>query len=71
MFWILNPITGYISPQFHCIYDDKFNSRKHDKSSSTFWAEKAGLIESTNGISNMSSANEGESHDYLHADVPT
>ncbi len=57
--------------RFTAIYDDKFDLPKHDKSFSTFWAEKAGLIESTNNTSRMSSANEGELNDYLRTNVPT
>ncbi len=57
--------------EFHCIYNDKFDSPRHGKSFSMFWAEKAVLIESTNNTSNMSTANEGELNDYLHAKVPT
>ena len=41
---ILNPKTGFVSPQFHCIFDDKFDSIKHDKNFSSVWAEKAGLM---------------------------
>ena len=40
---VLNPKTGYVSPQFHCIYDDQFDSAKTDKNFSAVWAEKAGL----------------------------
>jgi hypothetical protein len=28
---ILNPHSGYISPQFHCVYDDSFESTSSDK----------------------------------------
>ena len=41
---ILNPKTGFVSPQFHCIFDDKFDSVKTDKNFSKIWAEKAGLM---------------------------
>ena len=40
---ILNPKTGYISPQFHCVYDDAFDSIKNDNNFSDVWATKAGL----------------------------
>jgi hypothetical protein len=40
---ILNPNTGYVSPQFHCIYDDQFNLATTNKSFYSVWAEKAGL----------------------------
>jgi len=40
---ILNPKTGFISPQFHCVYDDAFDSTKNDASFSLTWATKAGL----------------------------
>ena len=39
----MNPHTGYISPQFHCVYDDQFDSCGNDKSFSKIWAKKAGL----------------------------
>lgn len=32
-----------MSPQFHCVYDDQFDSVKNDSNFSTVWAEKAGL----------------------------
>ena len=41
---ILNPKTGYVSPQFHCVYDDAFDSIKSDADFSTVWATKAGLM---------------------------
>eukprot|EP00980_Cylindrotheca_fusiformis_P002179 scaffold499_cov120-Cylindrotheca_fusiformis.AAC.2 len=42
---ILNPQTGYISPQFHCVYDDRFDTPSRDKTFSQLRAEKAGLQE--------------------------
>ena len=42
---VLNPKTGYVSPQFHCVYDDAFDSVKNDENFSTTWATKAGLIQ--------------------------
>lgn len=66
---ILNPMTGLISPQFHCVFDDQFNSPKLDHHFSTFWAEKAGLLESKSG-SIDSEAPEGVAHDYLHTPIP-
>ncbi len=44
---ILNPKTGFVSPQFHCVYDDLFDSPKTDKNFTTSWAELAGLREKT------------------------
>ena len=43
---ILNPKTGYISPQFHCVYDDQFDSSKVDANFNKLWTEKAGFRES-------------------------
>ena len=40
---ILNPQTGFVSPQLHCIYNDQFDSCKHDANFSAVWADKAGL----------------------------
>ncbi len=42
-FLILNPQTGLVSPQFHCVYDKIFDSPCHDKKFSLVWEEKAGL----------------------------
>jgi len=44
---ILNPKSGFVSPQFHCIYDDKFDSTRSDANFSKVWAEKAGLLNPT------------------------
>lgn len=67
---ILNPTTGFVSPQFHCVYDDRFDSPKEDKNFSTFWAEKAGLIEPRDD-SHDTGTSEGASPDYLRATIPT
>ena len=56
---IMNPQTGYISPQFHCVYDDQFDSCGNDKNFSKIWAEKAGLQQ-------LDEAKEG---DYLQKGV--
>ncbi|MDA3833359.1 MAG: reverse transcriptase domain-containing protein [Spirochaetales bacterium] len=40
---ILNPTTGYVSPQFHCVYDNGFDTPKKDKNFSNIWSKKAGL----------------------------
>jgi hypothetical protein len=42
---ILNPQTGYVSPQFHCVYDDQFDTAGRDRNLSTMWAQKADLVE--------------------------
>ena len=58
---ILNPQTGYISPQFHCIFDDAFDSAKKDAKFEAIWAAKAGLQE----------AGEEEHKDnYLQTKIP-
>jgi hypothetical protein len=44
---ILNPKTGFVSPQFHCVFDDQFDSPKTDKNFSNVWAEMAGLLDGT------------------------
>ena len=56
---ILNPQTGFISPQFHCVYDDQFDTCDRDKNFSKLWAEKAGL----------QLPNEEDPHDYGQKDV--
>ena len=42
---VLNPATGYVSPQFHCVYDDRFETPDKDANFHDKWAEKAGLAE--------------------------
>ena len=66
---ILNPITGFVSPQFHCVYDDKFEAPKSDANFATFWAERAGLIESRENVIN-SEASEGGLKEYLRNEIP-
>jgi hypothetical protein len=34
---ILNPVTGYVSPQFDCIYDNRFDTPARDKNFSDLW----------------------------------
>jgi len=68
---ILNPKTGYISPQFHCVFDDKFESPKNDESFSTFWAERAGLMDSTSEEREETTHATSIPRNYLEVDVPT
>jgi hypothetical protein len=63
---ILNPRTGYISPQFHCVYDDGFDSSKIDANFNKVWAEKAGLKESSTSIER-----ESLYKDYLQTKLPS
>ena len=58
---ILNPQTGYISPQFHCIFDDAFDSAKKDAKFEAIWAAKAGLQEA---------GEEEHKEDYLQTKIP-
>jgi hypothetical protein len=44
---ILNPVTGYVSPQFHCIYDNRFDTPSRDKNFSDLWARRSGLTEAS------------------------
>ncbi len=46
---ILNPQTGLVSPQFHCVYDENFDSPRQDKNFSSVVEEKAGLKKQTIG----------------------
>ncbi len=39
---IMNAKTGYVSPQFHCLFDNPFDS-KNNANFNKLWAEKAGL----------------------------
>ena len=62
---ILNPRTGYLSPQFHCVYDDQFDSSKSDANFNKLWAEKAGFQE------NVSTSDEHLPYrDYLKTSIP-
>ena len=40
---ILNPKSGFVSPQFHCVFDDQFDSVANDANFNDLWAQKAGL----------------------------
>ena len=40
-----NSATGYVSPQFHCIYDNRFETPDKDANFHDKWAERAGLAE--------------------------
>jgi hypothetical protein len=40
---ILNTQSGNVSPQFHCIFDDGFNSCKTDAHFQSLWQQKASL----------------------------
>ena len=42
---ILNPATGYISPQFHCTYDDYFETPKLEGNIDVHWKRLAHLRE--------------------------
>lgn len=57
---ILNPKTGYVSPQFHCIFDDAFETPNQDTNFNKIWAAKAGLLHFS----------EGESEDYSSTLIP-
>ena len=38
---VLNTQSGNVSPQFHCIYDDNFNTCKRDAKFQSLWQSKA------------------------------
>ena len=40
---VLNPATGYISPQFHCTYDDYFETPKLEGNINVHWKRLAHL----------------------------
>ncbi|CAJ1943881.1 unnamed protein product, partial [Cylindrotheca closterium] len=40
---VLNTKTGFVSPQFHCIYDDGFDTCKRDVHFTSAWQRKAQL----------------------------
>ena len=43
--YILNTQTGTVSPQFHVIYDDTFETARRDKHFESLWQAKARLQE--------------------------
>ena len=45
MLLVLNPATGYISPQFHCTYDDYFETPKLEGRIDVHWKRLAKLQE--------------------------
>ena len=59
---ILNPQTGYVSPQFHCVFDDAFDSSKKDTKFETVWARKAGLL--------LDRSAQEEENDYSRVQLP-
>jgi hypothetical protein len=40
---VLNLQTGHVSPQFHVVFDDRFDTVAEDANFETLWQEKAGL----------------------------
>ena len=42
---VLNLKTGHVSPQFHLVFDDEFQTVTMDKSSESLWQEKANLAD--------------------------
>lgn len=44
---ILSTTTGLVSPQFHCIYDDKFETVKREQHDTTIWKTKAHFVPAT------------------------
>ena len=40
---VLNLKTGHVSPQFHVVFDDEFNTVNHDYASQSLWQDLAGL----------------------------
>jgi len=69
---ILNTQTGLVSPQFHCVYDDRFETPKHDAKFKSHWQQRANLqtiTQSTNLVEdNMSTP--GPLADYRTTPIP-
>jgi hypothetical protein len=61
----LNPVTGYLSPQSHCIYDDRFDTPARDKNFSDFRARRSGLAESSD-----EPPIDFDSTNYAHKTIP-
>jgi hypothetical protein len=40
---ILNTQTALVSPQFHCVYDDKFETVHYEKNVTSLWQQKANM----------------------------
>ena len=40
---VLNPKTGHVSPQFHVVFDDKFDTVKQGTDFESLWQAKAGV----------------------------
>jgi hypothetical protein len=40
---VLNTQTGHVSPQFHCVFDDNFDTVTRDKKFQSLWQQKANL----------------------------
>ena len=64
---VLNPKTGFISPQFHCVFDDLFDTSRTDKNVSKLWAEKAGQQETSSNMQEEPS----RYREYLQTIIPS
>lgn len=56
---VLNPSTGLVSPQFHCKYDDFFETTRFNQAEATTnaaWRTKAHLRSNSNNIGNQNDA---------------
>ncbi len=72
---ILSMTTGCTSPQFHCIFDDHFQTISDKSIPSSRWQEKAYFKEPTmrednQRIEDRIRFHEGEARPELHADMP-
>jgi hypothetical protein len=57
VYLVLNLITGCVSPQYHCHFDDFFETKRHggpDVSGTICWQQLAGLDQATTILSKVS-----------------
>ena len=47
---ILSTQTELLSPQFHCIYDDTFDTIKMEKGDTSVWQREAHLTKTTENV---------------------
>ncbi len=61
VYLVLNLVTGCVSPQYHCCFDDFFETMRHsapDVSSTTCWQQLANLDRAKTALSEVSVPNQ-------------
>ena len=73
---VLNTQTGMVSPQFHCVYDNSFDTVAYDKKNQSLWQHKARLSDSTDELYDETLVTERSRpqgfslEEYLQKEVP-